>query len=502
MSQSGYTPIALYSSGTASATPTAGNLVSGELAINYADGKLFYKDSSGVVQTLASKSTTSGTFTSITDSGLTSGRVTYAGTGGLLQDSANLVWDNTNGRLGIGTSSPSYNLDVNKGSAGSVARFGYVGGTYGYVYADSQQAYFSSDSSANNSWSCNNSTNYLVTYTNGTERMRIDSSGNVGIGNSSPASKLDITGVTTMRAGGSEYNQVIASSGYNSGFQFNRAGYNNWFIGSSNNSVNFVIGESIASPSMTFASGGNVGIGTSSPVAKLQSAGGIVSTGAVAATTANATIIDYFGGISRLWATGPDNSTNGTLTFITANANASGFNERMRIDSSGNLCVGQNSSTVGGSSWKQAIQFTSLGIGMSCTNSSGNAINFYTSTSTYAGAITISGSSTTYSTGSDYRLKENIVPMTGALAKVSALKPVTYKWKADGSDGQGFIAHELQAVVPDCVIGEKDAVDKDGKPAYQGVDTSFLVATLTAAIQEQQALIESLTTRLTALENK
>ena len=92
--------------------------------------------------------------------------------------------------------------------------------------------------------------------------------------------------------------------------------------------------------------------------------------------------------------------------------------------------------------------------------------------------------------------------MVGALATVAQLKPVTYNWKIDGSDGQGFIAHELQAVVPDCVSGEKDAVDAEGKPQYQGIDTSFLVATLTAAIQEQQTLIEALTARLTALEAK
>jgi hypothetical protein len=118
------------------------------------------------------------------------------------------------------------------------------------------------------------------------------------------------------------------------------------------------------------------------------------------------------------------------------------------------------------------------------------------------GSISTNGTGTTYGTASDYRLKENIAPMTGALETVAALKPVTYKWKVNGSNGQGFIAHELQAVVPDCVTGEKDAVGKDGKPVYQGIDTSFLVATLTAAIQEQQALIENLTTRLNALEGK
>jgi hypothetical protein len=90
--------------------------------------------------------------------------------------------------------------------------------------------------------------------------------------------------------------------------------------------------------------------------------------------------------------------------------------------------------------------------------------------------------------------------MTGALAKVAALKPVVYKWNADGSDGEGFIAHELQEVVPECVTGEKDAVDAEGNPQYQGIDTSFLVATLTAAIQEQQAIITALTARVEALE--
>jgi hypothetical protein len=116
------------------------------------------------------------------------------------------------------------------------------------------------------------------------------------------------------------------------------------------------------------------------------------------------------------------------------------------------------------------------------------------------GEIYTSGSSTVYATSSDYRLKENIVPMTGALDTVQALKPVTYTWKVDGSAGQGFIAHELQEVVPDCVSETKDAVNEDGSIKAQGVDTSFLVATLTAAIQEQQTIINDLKARITALE--
>ena len=105
--------------------------------------------------------------------------------------------------------------------------------------------------------------------------------------------------------------------------------------------------------------------------------------------------------------------------------------------------------------------------------------------------------------------------MTGALAKVIALKPVTYKWKSDGSSSEGFIAHELQTVISQAVIGTKDEIetykDKDGneqtRPKYQSIDTSFLVATLTAAIQELKAIndtqaetINALTARIVALE--
>ena len=89
--------------------------------------------------------------------------------------------------------------------------------------------------------------------------------------------------------------------------------------------------------------------------------------------------------------------------------------------------------------------------------------------------------------------------MTGALAKVAQLKPCTYTWKESGAAGEGFIAHELAEVCPDAVMGKKDAVDKEGKPIYQGIDTSFLVATLAAAIQEQQTQINDLKSEIAKL---
>jgi hypothetical protein len=136
------------------------------------------------------------------------------------------------------------------------------------------------------------------------------------------------------------------------------------------------------------------------------------------------------------------------------------------------------------------------------TGSSASTVQNFVRNGTSVGQIYTTDTATAYVTSSDYRLKENVQPMTGALAKVTQLKPCTYTWKSSDADGQGFIAHELQEVFPDAVYGEKDGVDKDGNPDYQGIDTSFLVATLTAAIQEQQAIITDLKARIETLEAK
>ena len=206
-------------------------------------------------------------------------------------------------------------------------------------------------------------------------------------------------------------------------------------------------------------------------------------------------------------------------------------NPRGRFNSSGDFFVGAVatvSSTVSGT---QIFASGGINISAGTATTLTYLMGFINGNGT-VGGITVNGSTTAYGTSSDYRLKNTIAPMTGALAKVALLKPCTYKWNADGSDGQGFIAHELQEIVPGCVTGEKDAIemqqyeispavpatlDEEGNeltaaveavmgerevPKYQGIDTSFLVATLTAAIKEQQAIITALTTRITALEAK
>jgi len=264
-----------------------------------------------------------------------------------------------------------------------------------------------------------------------------------------------------------------------------------------------VFADTTPANTLVTTTGGNVGVGTASPYApngknlNLNDAGG---------TIARLTL-----SVSGAKSYSVNSTSDSALTVYDNTAGA----ERARIDSNGNLLVGTTAAFPLSAPFADGISFrpggafqirgTSSGRDIGINSNSGSCLNFYSyngSATVFSGSISVSGNTAAYNTSSDYRLKENIQPMTGALAKVAALKPVTYKWKADGSDGEGFIAHELQAVVPDCVTGEKDAVDAEGNPQYQGIDTSFLVATLTAAIQEQQQLITALTARVAALENQ
>lgn len=112
------------------------------------------------------------------------------------------------------------------------------------------------------------------------------------------------------------------------------------------------------------------------------------------------------------------------------------------------------------------------------------------------GSISVTSSATAYNTSSDYRLKENIHPMVGAADRLKQLKPVNFAWKIDGSRVDGFIAHEAAEIVPEAVHGEKDAVDADGQPQYQGIDQSKLVPLLTAALQEALARIDALEAKI------
>jgi len=121
-----------------------------------------------------------------------------------------------------------------------------------------------------------------------------------------------------------------------------------------------------------------------------------------------------------------------------------------------------------------------------------NLIVFGLNNTGYA-AIATNGTTITYGNQSDYRLKTNVTPLSDSTAKVKALKPCSYNWvNAPEIHSQGFLAHELAVVVPQAVVGEKDAVNGDGSIKSQQVDLSYVIPLLTAALQEAFARIEAL----------
>ena len=186
------------------------------------------------------------------------------------------------------------------------------------------------------------------------------------------------------------------------------------------------------------------------------------------------------------------------------------------IDSSENILIGQTA-TVGpgegngtdghsfkvgsglGKAYHSAGNNTALYL---CRRNNGAIVSFRSNGANgqEVGTVGVTASSTSFNTSSDYRLKTDVQPMTGASARVQALNPVNFEWIRDGTRTDGFLAHEAQAVVPEAVTGAKDAVDDDGNPDHQVMDQSKLVPLLIAALQEALTEITNLKARVTALE--
>jgi hypothetical protein len=240
----------------------------------------------------------------------------------------------------------------------------------------------------------------------------------------------------------------------------------------------------VGSNALVVDSSGNVGVGTSSPGVELEVDGDIRADGIYGQADTNTSI--QFPGSD-------------VITFN------EGGSEVMRINSSGDVLVGcetSPSATVGGSGFIDSSNGrNSLYLSTLSTGSQG--IAYFWNPNGLVGQIITNGSATSYATSSDYRLKENITEITDGITRVKRLNPSRFNFIADPDKiVDGFIAHEVQDIVPEAVAGEKDAVDSDGKPEYQGVDYGRITPLLTAALKEAIEKIEMLEARIAVLEAK
>ncbi len=187
--------------------------------------------------------------------------------------------------------------------------------------------------------------------------------------------------------------------------------------------------------------------------------------------------------------------------------NSNGANERMRITSAGFIDIG----TIGHSSTSMLdiaspnLSGTAATISLqnNTDNTGGYFVAFYRSNNSLIGNISQGSGSVAYNETSDYRLKENVVTDWDATTRLKQLKPSRFNFK-DYKDTtiDGFLAHEVSSIVPEAVTGEKDAVDEDGNPIYQGIDKGKLVPLLVKSLQEALTRIDTLETEVKTLKGE
>ena len=356
------------------------------------------------------------------------------------------------GNLGIGTTSPSRKLEINSGIIDVVAKF---------VSSDSAATINLVDGLNADGVSIG-SIDGNITFRSGlsTERMRIDSSGNVGIGTTSPGgSGLDVTSSRTT----------------------------NYSTTTDQRSLAHIIARNGSDNTGRFAS------------ISLVSGGGTQAEGSL-----------------NLIQTG---SYEGDLAFKLRTGGSS-WAERMRILSDGAVCINATSRPVVGTEFL-GVQggSASNSVGIASVVSHNEGIPFFASNGSNTtsqrlmrfaagsggdtrGTITFNGSAMVYGGASDYRLKENITSISNGITKLKDLKPINFNWIKDETNTSimGFLAHEVQEVMPQVVVGTKDEVNSEGKPEYQEIDLGGISPLIVAALQEAVAKIETLETKVAALE--
>jgi len=524
-----------------SGAPTTGDLVQGEPALDLTNKRLYTENASGVVIEVGTNPSTidinAGTIDGTVIGGSTPAAVTTsslvattadinAGTidgtviggstaaagsftsltasGDVNFDSNTLFVDASANAVGIGTSSPtaSVPLTIVSDSGNAIAQ--NIRGR-----SDGIGVLLFSDNSDVENGRIDFRTNYaeikqtrnapLIFSTNNTERLRIDSSGNVGIGTSSTNGlKTAILGATGYPAtSGTTQTGVLRISGGTGLYNVLDMGVNEstdtaWMQATRANNLgtydNLVINPY----------GGSVGIGTSSP----NSYAGQTTLNINSAGVAR---LDLDIGDTMQGFLLAESGYTGLFTPSGSNYLVFGTNntERMRIDSSGNLLVGTTTNLIwnttnltgciiggnassGGFSSIQVSRANDLTLLLNRLSSDGQ-IQAFARQGTQVGEITVTTSATSYNTSSDYRLKENIADADDAGSKIDAIKVRKFDWKADGShQDYGMVAQELMTVAPEAVSGDPESDE------MMGVDYSKLVPMMLKEIQSLRARVAQL----------
>ena len=394
------------------------------------------------------------------------------GTGSLIinaQNGADTIFTNTD--VGIGTTSPSAKLDIINSGLGTMFRLSNTeanattkyGAILGRHYTNAEEnvtgMLITSNSSATGGTvsigggiSVANAVNNVLFYTaannttlTGTERMRINQAGNVGIGAINPSSGIGSTRILKVEStGNSEVNVDHRDGGTSSDiglFSFSRNGdhlahmkathdgaTNSAFMSFHTQQTGGSFSNASSNERMRITSIGDVGIGTTAPIYELDVNGDIRARGSIYVGTYGARLNNY-------------------LSYLTTNS-------EFRVG--------------------------------------------------YGGGAYATCRASAFTVTSDYRLKEKIVPLTDSLDRLRQLNVYKFNWidKPNEEPVDGFIAHEVAEVIPEAVVGVKDEIGPDGKPEYQGLDQAKIVPLLTAALQESITKIEQLEQRIQTLENK
>ena len=425
----------------------------------------------------------------------------------------------SNGTVGIGTATPgSYNAnadDLVVFNDNVHAGITLAGGTndYGNIYfaqgtsgSDAYRGYIQYGHSATTDATYRD---VMLFGTATLERMRIASNGNVGIGTNSTTEVLNLYAPNNT-SGGIEIagnantlgstSMFVGQGSSGIGYLWQRA--NEYLMIATNNTERMRVD---ASGYVQFGATATTHVGTSQVFINR----GVNASAVTSGTTQTGAALRLRGGDNAILDMGM-NSVN-TWIQATDRANLANLYHIALNPNGGAVSVGNYSTSdrfevyknTNGNFATYIAQDNPGGYGMGVRGDGGSMIYFYIG-GTYQGHIYSSGGSTTYGTGSDYRLKDNVVEMSGSIDKLKKLRPVTFNFKESPTvPQQGFIAHEAQEVVPHAVAGEKDAkIDEEHQIGYQSMEYGKVTPLLTSALQEAIAKIELLETKVAALESK